>query len=279
MKLIAFRYFIIKTTHTLFEEPNNISKDLFFKPFEERYEIQYYYSKYTTRIHDFNGNYFWGYLFKSKDISLIKLDSKDFDEEEINNWDKLFFIIEKKSQLIFVEQKSQIASQENIQRVINKMVNDYACNYGYEIKIKFITDHKAFWNIIDSARGIYRIAFKLNAPNLFGATKKANEIVKTLQKETNMTEATFDLRNKNSNLKINREDLDSYRDYADSGGGEWTLGVLENKHKKKYSSKKFVKTIDLECNSENKHLIEERLDNIIANLDGLIEDLKIQKGE
>jgi hypothetical protein len=161
-----------------------------------------------------------------------------------------------------------------VKNVLNHLTNKTANHSGYEVKLDFLVNKFAFWDIIKESAGIYQIAFDLNAPNLFGGLKKANEWLKILKEKHNMTHVAVDFRNENAELNYEHDELESYRDYADSGGGSWTLGVLQNGRKKKFKSVNHLRRKEVELNTndpkETKRVLEiiiERLKSIIVLLD------------
>lgn len=235
MKIFGLRYFSIQSQNTLFPIPDSLTPNgLFVHCLNQKLTIEYYGKNYTTRIvqQTVDNRYLIGYLLKSVDLQLISLDDALFDEQEIENWEKIFFVIDQETQIIAFEQDASIATPENIKNVLELLTNKITSNWGYSIKLEFIVDKFTFWSIIESSNGIFQIAFKLNAPNLFGGSKKANEWLKELKERHNMTSVGFDVKNDNAALKYDQEELESYRDYADSGGGEWTLTVLQTNRRK-----------------------------------------------
>jgi hypothetical protein len=277
MKLFAIRYFVVKSSLTLFPLDEGMEpQDLFTYPLTKGLETSYYNRTYTTRFlnRNLDDRYLVGYLLKSTDTHLIKLDKELFNEEDIQNWEKLFFVIDTKNQVIAIEHQNQTATPENVKNVLHKLTNKSASNSGYEVKLDFLVDKFAFWEIIKESQGIYQIAFDLNAPNLFGGSKKANSWLKNLKERHNMTKVAVDFRNENAELGYEEEELESYRDYADSGGGHWTLGVLENGRKKKYKSASHLRREEIELDTndpnflrQNLQYIVERLQTVIAKLD------------
>ena len=277
MKFFAIRYFSVKASITLFPLDEGLKpRDLFTFPLLNKREATYYNRIYTARIlnDNPNDNIILGYLLKSKDTHLIELDQDLFNEEDIQNWEKLFFIIDRTKQIIVFEHNSTVATPDNVKNVLYKLTTNYASSFGYDIKLDFLVDKFAFWEIIENSNGLYQIAFDLNAPNLFGGSKKANEWLTTLKEKHNMTEVSVDFRNESADLTYDGEELESYRDYADSGGGNWTLGVLEDGRKKQYKSANHLRRKEIEFNANNPKSIREnllilidRFRDLIANLD------------
>jgi hypothetical protein len=272
----AIRYFVVQTSYKLFQDENIHPKEYFLVPFLKLAEVKYYNRIYTTRLVSPNSKerYILGYLLKSTDTHLIQLKDDLFQEQNIQNWEKLFFIIDTERQTLLFEYNTPIATPENVKNVLYQLTRKIALDNGYEIKLDFLVDKYAFWQIINDSSGLYQIAFDLNAPNLFGGSKKANEWIKSLKEKHNMTNVKVDFRNEKAELRYEEEELESYRDYADSGGGSWTLGVFQNGRKRKFYSSDHSrkKNIDFSVNDprfirENIPYILERLLKIIDSID------------
>jgi|1048.fasta_scaffold12602_3 hypothetical protein len=273
MKIFGLRYFSIKSQNTLFQLPDNLlPNQLFVYSLLQKRTLTYYGKNYTIRlIEQSNENsYLVGYFLKSVDLNLISLDEELFQEKEIENWEKVLFVVDQQLQIIAFEHNSGIAAPDNIQNVIELMVNAQVQQWGYVIKIEFIIDKFRFWSIIDKSSGIFQIAFKLNAPNLFGGSKKANAWLKELKEIHNMTSIAIDVKNENAALTYNREEIDSYRDYADSGGGDWTLTVLQENRKKKYKSTNHLRRSNLEVVESTPKFIRQNINLVIQKMAAVI---------
>lgn len=274
MNFYALRYFVVKSSLTLFPlEEGLLPKDLFTLPLVNRLETKYYNRTYTARILNENpkDRTLVGYLLKSTDTHVIQLDKDLFNESDIPNWEKLFFLIDTEKQIIIVEYNTPIATPDNVKNVLHHLTNKSASQSGYEVKLDFLVDKFAFWEIIKDSVGIYQIAFDLNAPNLFGGTKKANEWLKILKEKHNMTHVAVDFRNENAELSYEEDELESYRDYADSGGGSWTLGVLQNGRKRKYKSVNHLRRKEVEMNTNDPREVKRTLTIVIQRLQSIID--------
>lgn len=276
MKFFAIRYFVVKSSLTLFPlEQGMQPKDLFTFPIITSKETNYYNRTYTTRLLNSNPDdrFLIGYLLKSIDVHLIKLDDKLFNEEDIKNWEKLFFIIDTEKQVIVLEHQSQVATEDNVRNVLYQLTDEISSSNGYEIKLDFLVDKFAFWDLINQSTGIYQIAFELNAPNLFGGSKKANEWLADLKQKHNMTKVAVDFRNDNAELNYQAEELESYRDYADSGGGNWTLGIMKDGRKKRFKSEQHLRKEEIELNADDPNYLKENLEAIVERLQIVINKL------
>lgn len=276
MRFFAIRYFVVKSSLTLFPlEEGMEPKDLFTFPIITSKQTDYYNKTYTTRLLNSNpeDRFLIGYLLKSIDVHLIKLDEKLFNEEDIKNWEKLFFIIDTEKQVMVIEHQTQIANEDNTRNVLYQLTDEIASSNGYEVKLDFLVDKFAFWDLIKDCTGIYQIAFELNAPNLFGGSKKANEWLADLKQKHNMTKVAVDFRNENAELNYQAEELESYRDYADSGGGNWTLGIVKDGRKKRFKSEQHLRKEEIEFNADDPNYLRENLQAVVEKLQQVINKL------
>jgi hypothetical protein len=269
MKLFGLRYFSIQAENTLFGLPENLtSENLFVYALGQNAKVDYYGKTYTTRlmVQSVSSRYLLGYILKSTDVHLINLDDKLFSEEDIQNWEKVFFMIDQENQIFACQQDYDVATADNIKNVLELLANAPLANFGYVIKLDYIVDKHSFWSIIKTSNGIFQIAFKLNAPNLFGGSKVANAWLRQLKERHNMTSVGVDVRNDNAALRYDQEEMESYRDYADSGGGEWTLTVLQNHKKKKFKSANHLRQKDLEIQNDSPGYILSNIEEVIRKM-------------
>lgn len=269
MKLFGLRYFSIKSENTLFDLPEQLTPgNLFVYALNQNVTIDYYGKSYTTRlvVQTVSARYLVGYFLKSTDVHLINLDEKLFSEEDIINWEKVFFVIDQETQIFACQQNYDIATADNIKNVLEILTNAAISSFGYVVKLEYIVDKFKFWNIIKESNGIYQIAFKLNAPNLFGGSKVANKWLKELKDKHNMTTVGVDVRNENASLTYDEEELESYRDYADSGGGEWTLAVLQKGIRRKYKSANHLRQKELDLDNDSPNFILRNIEDVFRKM-------------
>lgn len=276
MKLFGLRYFSIKSENTLFDLPDQLTPgNLFVYALNKNITIDYYGKSYTTRlvVQTVSARYLVGYILKSTDVHLINLDEKLFSEEDIINWEKIFFVIDQETQIFACQHNYDIATADNIKNVLEILTNAAISSFGYVVKLEYIVDKFKFWNIIEESNGIFQIAFKLNAPNLFGGSKVANQWLKELKDKHNMTTVGVDVRNENAALTYDEEELESYRDYADSGGGEWTLAVLQKGRRRKYKSANHLRQKDLDLENDSPSFILRNIEDVFRKMIDIFDSL------
>lgn len=97
--------------------------------------------------------------------------------------------------------------------------------------------------------------------------------MKELKERHNMTSIGIDVKNEDAALTYDKEELDSYRDYADSGGGEWTLTVLQSNRKKRYKSSNHLRKHELEIEDGSPRFILNNIQNVIQKMSKIIMSL------
>ena len=88
-----------------------------------------------------------------------------------------------------------------------------------------------------------------------------------------MTTVGVDVRNENAALTYDKEELESYRDYADSGGGNWTLKVLQNRRQKRYQSSQHLRQKELEVENDSPGFITSHIETILQKMKNIIVSL------
>lgn len=253
MKFFGIRYFNIVDQQSELFKGNNPEK-LFLSPFLNNDEVGFRNKIYTTRVffREDDDRFLAGCFFKSKDTHVIALKENDFDETDILNWEKLYFIIDTEDQIFACQLKQSVANPSTIRNRILDLAQRYYRNSGYSLKLEFLRERESFWNLIKGSEEIYEINFSLNAPNLFGLSKEATGFLREVKDIYNIDSLDIGLKNENGTLLYDESELEPLRDYADDGGGKWTVKILEDGKKQTHSSDSYfsAKEIDLEENEQ-----------------------------
>lgn len=277
MKLVGIRYFLVEGQQLLFENVTDKNpNDVFIKILTDNEITNHRKGRYTFRLKREKNNYI-GFFFKEAKTEVISLSEDDFNEEVIENWDRLLLSIDPVQQLILIQFKQSIASPKQVCNVIKKKCAEVLFNEtGYALKLNFITDESAFWEIIDNSSGVFEIHFALMSPNLFGDKKKnANDFLKEVKNKYNNDEIGITFKNDNANLKFDRDEINDFKDYLEDGGGRWTLKVLDRnkKRKKNYKSSDSLKKVDMKLEDESQENIVAKLDDISSRLSSIYREI------
>jgi hypothetical protein len=199
---------------------------------------------------------------KSTTTEIIIPEGDFFDQESIDNWEKLFFAIDTDQQIILSQYSSNIAQPSVIKNVFTKMFEMTGIQLDHEVMIEFICEPQSFWEFIEDADSLYRVRFELSAPNLFGASKKANTYMEEVKKRYNATDYKGELSNPQGKLKPDREEFENFRDYADSGGGNWSVTKGKNGKKSTLTSSEVFRHDRLDLTIKSPAELKIKVNNI-----------------
>jgi hypothetical protein len=209
-----------------------------------------------------------------REKEIVKYDYNEKQEDIVEiveaNYPYIIIIINKNSQLIFIEHKSSVYPKiDEAKKVFESFMHMYSIQFNGHVSLDEITKTSNFWDNINSADAIYEIQIRLNAPNLFGSAITTNELVTTIKEEFNNDETILTVRSEKGNLIAKPDILNDPIRYASAGGGSWLTKILKrgNTRKSTISSKRNIKVIDLQ-NMEGE-LDENAKGNIISELDSV----------
>ncbi len=226
MQFFAIRYLLVEENQQLFPiaDGKNI-QDVFLDQFNSKSIIKHYSKQHLIYPlgTDVGNNFQLGYFLKSTETQLIELTGSTIEESDLPNWERLVYLLDRTHQILIFEHKSGIATHENIQKIIFELCGKTINSAGYKLELDFIADDKSFWKVIEDAEDIYEIGFELKAPNLFDGWIEANDMMQRLKDIFNNTTALFKVNNDSGRLTAKKENLDGYRQLADSGGGTWFI--------------------------------------------------------
>lgn len=273
-KYVCFRFFIVPIEEHLFTKPASYEdkirmfKNAMYKPHDYTLSTG---TEFAIRFTHFEGNYAFGKLSKKQYYDLHEKGPDDIKETTVEDWPFLEFLcdVTGSHQLLVIQYNSRIIPKiVTISHVLTEIVNKQMFDHGYSVSFQPIVSETSFWEYLKGSEGIYMLSFDLQSPNLFGADNKANESLKKLQEVFNNTESRITLKNQGGELKVPMEVVDTYRDYADKGGGSWELVIRKKGKKKKVkSSEKSVKiTLEFQESDDRKHILSEALNRFLGLL-------------
>jgi hypothetical protein len=241
IKHICLRYFIVPLEESLllvgkskedrkrwFKETFLVNKDFSTKRGQE----------FAIRITEEEDNFVFGKLSRKHYSSIRDKTPYDIQERKEEDWPYVGFVCEiGASQQMVMEYDSVLMKDiGGFTTILEDMVNPEMFVRGYAVSFEPIVDDASFWSLIDNSDGVYSLTFQLSSPNLFGGGSAANESLKEFQRIFNNNSVKVTLVNESGNLKVPKENIESYLEYADKGGGEWKIVTRKKNKKRGYSS-------------------------------------------
>ncbi len=220
---------------------------------------------------------FYGFQ-KEKNINIMKYaretseniyieGDNDIEIQGIKEAKYVFVIIDTEHQIILLERNiSVFQSTTNSIDVLAQFFRNIMLEYDYVVNIYPLVSKKKFWNYVDSADEIFELSLVMNAPNMpFFGNKDTRDILKIIKETTNNEEFDIAFKNKEGNLKIEKNALGSWIDYVREVGGKYFLkfkknGVVETKTSENDTAKVYLERKKTEKYSE------EELENIAEKL-------------
>lgn len=239
---ICFRFFLVALEEHLFTRPATSRDKLrwFAEAFLANRDLTGPTGvEYAVRITERQGNLFFGKLSRRQPKDIRKKGPKDIVETTIDDWPFVNFVCDVASdhQLLVIRYNTAIfRSPAELEKVLTHLANNWLFVHGYAASFKPIVDEASFWRIVSESEGVFTLRFELQSPNLFGASIRANEALKEVQRRYNNNRTRISLSNDKGELRLPEDEVDSYREYADKGGGSWELVVKRNGRKRRHKS-------------------------------------------
>src|SRR5690606_35101084 len=133
----------------------------------------------------------------------------------------IYLILDIERQIILIQHKTSVFKDIDIPKTkIEKFITKNLSVYGLVAKIQEISSEITFWEQLKEYDQIYSFDITLNAPNLFGARYRANDLSKDIQENYNATEFRIKLKNALGKLKLLKENVSDYIKLASAGAGK-----------------------------------------------------------
>jgi hypothetical protein len=217
----CLRYFLVSSGNIFSTHLNESNKRQVFEAalFKDQ-DIEYRKNaRYAITGLSRDGTLVFGKLAKRKSPRVPERVKNDIEEVPREQWPYVNFVADTEHQLIAVESKSTVINDvDAIARVLTRFVDADLFGSGIAVHFEPLVDPNAFWEFVSSLESVYQVEFDLSAPNMFGASVSANEALAQLKQGFNITSARTTLENVAGQLDLQtrREQIDSYREYADS---------------------------------------------------------------
>ena len=155
------------------------------------------------------------------------------------------------------------------------MLNSFLEEYQYHVIVEAIEEKHSFWNCIEDMAYIKSVEFDLVSPNILGANFSVTDLLKSIKYKYNASRYVTKMINEDESININPDDprLKGAAQYAESGGGNWTIkGRLKNSKKmRKIQSQNMSRKIMIEDMTS--------LDSVWKEIEDMNKDLDSQKDD
>ena len=241
-RFVCFRFFILPVEQNLFtkdvpdEQKLTWFRDEFLRNRDFRTKEG---PEYALRVTERSDDFVIGKLSKKRYYALHEKGADDIRDREIEDWPYLDFLADfrRGEQLVVIRFNSSVVRDlTTLGKVLTEMANQVMFNRGYATSFEPLVKPDSFWHEVERAEGVFAVKFKLKSPNLFGAASEANEALRELRNIFNNTEADITLKNEQGRLTLPHDAIETYRDYADRGGGSWSLTVRRGNSKRRIKS-------------------------------------------
>jgi len=269
MNFIVFRYFLNPFQGSLFGHLADQRAKTFLESILTNTEIATQRGRvYGIRVAQQEPPTIYGKLARKVTDQIFRKDPTDFTDVEVESWPNIHFVADTDRQILVLEHRTSFQGNYSyLARSLSEAATAKTIGHGFAVNFALVIENSAFWDSVRSAKSLYSVKFKMRSPNLFGAANKANEALKEIQNIFNNTETEIKLNNEDGKLTIPEDRAETYREYCDEGGGEWTVIKLNASGKKVIvkSSNSLVK-FDLEISLD----FDAHIANIIEKAKSLL---------
>ncbi len=214
-------------------------------------------------------------LAKEESIKIPIEGSVTVEEDLITRTPFVYVIIDQNRQIILIQDKGTVFSDPNIARgkleyFFTRALKDYFITTYLEP----ITDNKDFWKEVEQAESITELDITFVAPNMFRGRHKAEDLVREVYEDFNITEFDVKLKSKTGNLRLMKENLASFIKLVADGAGKFKLKTKRKGRKSKIETfRSDVNTQSMTFDGDTpSDVVSEKLGEYLENLDKLNEE-------
>ena len=268
---IAYRYFLVADEQgSLFPKMRDEIISEFYQLFEQvKTSVILEERKYIL----YSKKYLSPYILVSKfakETHFTKNDEGEVDltpEGEID-FPYVYLIIDFKNQIILIQRRSSVfRTMKAVKTSLESFVTKSLDLRNYVFSLDEISNKQKFWEIVNTAEGIYFLELELRSPNFLGAKYSATEFLKKQREIHNSTEVAVKLENKHGKLKVLKEHFESYIDYIAAGAGKYKLKYKSKGQMWIKNSNQNAKTLNIIGLPEDQTL--EYVENSLKEIDEL----------
>lgn len=206
--------------------------------------------EYAIRVYGSEGTLRYGKLSKLQMREMHTLTPDDVADVYQEDWPYLDFVADihpDVQAVVFRMSTAVVRDVQTLERHLEEIARQAGLfEFGYAVSFRPIVDDSEFWSLVHRSQQVFGLSFTLKSPNLFGARMRANEALRATRDQYNNTEVQVRLKNEHGELRLPEEEVESYRDYADRGGGDWELDVRQEGRRRRVKSSSRAVKISIE---------------------------------
>lgn len=235
---------------------NQLYRDIFYQIIEKRKIVS------KARVMDnvllFNkqlsNDLLYFQLAKQKKKEINALIEDEIKPITMDDFPPIDIFVNLKLQQILIEIKESVFELNEAIKVLFRAMQNIAKIDNYSVYINTIDDTQEFWDLVDrkNVDEILEIKFEMVAPNFWGNTGQAKDLVDEAKKQINASEVSISLVNKKGKLRASMEYLDSFVKYT-AYSGSWKVKVRKNG---------YIKTLKSDDTFLKKQVSENIIDSI-----------------
>ena len=162
----------------------------------------------------------------------IKRSTRDFEEEELENWPSILVALNNAPDIqkaaIQFDQKV-FSRSSTVANILEESINPLLARFQLHVRFSPLFEKNYFWDIVDKYAGrIIQTDFEMISPNMSNISQALTFDLKELHRSTNTQETHISLRSdKDSSLTLSRDDpfVSKAVDYSSEGGGNIIVKV------------------------------------------------------
>lgn len=255
MKFIFFWFSLNKNRQLLLPDFSNLPKnEILGNVLGSKIEFKYHSEILFVPWERKNNFLLWKIWRKSSKI-LSSFEDDDFKDKKSDHYPHsniIFNLSEdynnERGHIIALEDKSEVF--QNAISTINRFeleLNKRLGEFWYAISIYPRTDERNFWNfVVKHENSIQKVTFTYSVPNFLNIKNSLTEDLKDASEETQMTNTSVTLENKNGPLKISRDNKFMKESAEYTTNWAWEFKIKVKWIKAEYSSKKNIKTFTID---------------------------------
>lgn len=176
----------------------------------------------------------------------------------------IFVLFHLKKQIVLIEKNTSVFQKlETVKSKLERYFTDNMILNNVTANLTEISDQRGFWSKLEELDLIESVKLEYEPPNLFGGSKKADEIVREAYEETNFRKLVIFVQNKLNGLKFEYSDFKDHIQRISQGAGSYVVhGVKDGIETTLKSFKEAVKKDISNIDEESKESLKQKFEDI-----------------